>query len=128
MLQLVPHKDRFEIVLRCIKLWAKNRGIYSNVLGYFGGITWALLVAKVCIENRDALPNKLLARFFEYYRDYPWSPKHPITIAEIQNDLSIAPGAKIDENRMVQWETLKRTHMPVITPTFPCMNSTHNVS
>jgi poly(A) polymerase len=80
ILQLVPNKANFELVLRCIKLWAKNRGIYSNVMGYFGGITWALLVAKICIDNRDAAPNKLLARFFEFYRDYPWSSQYPISI------------------------------------------------
>lgn len=70
ILSLVPHRDNFELVLRCIKLWAKNRGIYSNVMGYFGGITWAILVAKVCIDNPNAAPNKLIARFFEFYRDY----------------------------------------------------------
>lgn len=96
ILQLVPNKANFELVLRCIKLWAKNRGIYSNVMGYFGGITWALLVAKVCIDNRDAAPNKLLARFFEFYSTYPWDEKYPIRIAEIRDDVPVPAGAEIE--------------------------------
>ncbi len=64
ILKLVPDKDTFETTLRCIKLWAKNRGVYSNVLGYLGGVGWAMLVARICMNNPQMAPNKLLAQFF----------------------------------------------------------------
>ena len=72
ILKLVPVKENFELTLRCIKLWAKNRGVYSNILGYFGGVTWAMLVAKICILNPRMAPSRLLMTFFSYFKDYPW--------------------------------------------------------
>ena len=74
--------------MRCIKLWSKARGLHSNVMGYLGGIGWAILVAKVCKDNPKMEPNQLLHRFFEFYRDYQWGPDNPITLCDIANNAS----------------------------------------
>jgi len=41
-----------------------GRNIYSNVLGFLGGISWALLVAHVCQLYPNAAASTLVHRFF----------------------------------------------------------------
>ena len=89
--KLIPEKHTFRLALRCIKLWAKNRGVYSNKLGYIGGVTWAMLVARICIDNPNTPVYKLLERFFEFYSTYDWGPKNPVALCPIQVDKQKVP-------------------------------------
>lgn len=56
--------ENFKETLRVVKVWAKNRGISSNAMGYLGGISWAILIAKICQIFPNHKPVKLLYEFF----------------------------------------------------------------
>lgn len=57
----VNQLQNFKQTLRIIKVWAKNRGISSNSMGYLGGISWAIMLAKICQIFPHHKPSKLLA-------------------------------------------------------------------
>uniref|UniRef100_A0A8C0F0I5 Poly(A) polymerase n=1 Tax=Bubo bubo TaxID=30461 RepID=A0A8C0F0I5_BUBBB len=121
ILRLVPNKENFRLALRAIKLWAKRRGIYSNVLGFLGGVSWAMLVAKTCQLYPNALASVLVNKFFLVFSKWDWP--NPVFLKQ--------PGES-DLNLPV-WDPRvnpsDRYHvMPIITPAYPHQNSTYNVS
>lgn len=126
ILSLVPDAERFRDTLRLIKLWAKHRGVYSNVLGFFGGISWAILVARLCQLYPYFNTATLVKRFFKLYERWDWN--NPVVLTHIQEKLN-TPGLMMFKIWNPKVNPQDRMHlMPIITPAFPCMNSTHNVS
>ncbi|XP_068642289.1 nuclear poly(A) polymerase 4-like [Aristolochia californica] len=121
ILRLVPNVQHFRTALRCLKFWAKRRGVYSNVTGFLGGVNWALLVARVCQLYPNAIPSMLVSRFFRVYTHWRWP--NPVMLCSMDED----------ELGLPVWDPRRnprdRTHhMPIITPAYPCMNSSYNVS
>uniref|UniRef100_A0ACD5XKX8 Uncharacterized protein n=1 Tax=Avena sativa TaxID=4498 RepID=A0ACD5XKX8_AVESA len=72
IMQLVPNMKRFQVLLRCLKLWARRRGIHCHLVGFFAGIHLAVLGAYVCCRHPNASVNALLSRFFEIFAHWPW--------------------------------------------------------
>jgi hypothetical protein len=124
ILELVPNKDNFRITLRCIKLWAKNRGIYSNVIGYLGGVAWAILCARICQAYPNLKPNKLLYKFFKVFLNWSWPD--PILLCEIRD--SSVEVKTTDLTSIWNPKAKAKNIMPIITPAYPPFNSTFNVS
>ena len=81
----VPHLENFKSTLRLVKVWAKNRGISSNQMGYLGGISWAILVAKICQIFPNHHPNKLLAEFFHIFEMWDWRTA-PVKIVPMETE------------------------------------------
>eukprot|EP01099_Mayorella_cantabrigiensis_P005414 TRINITY_DN4332_c0_g1_i1.p1 TRINITY_DN4332_c0_g1~~TRINITY_DN4332_c0_g1_i1.p1 ORF type:complete len:701 (-),score=179.38 TRINITY_DN4332_c0_g1_i1:227-2275(-) len=123
ILKLVPNIPNFRTTLRCIKHWAKRRGIYSNVVGYLGGVSWALLCARICQLYPNALPSTLVSRFFLVYSQWKWPA--PVLLKNIV-ELNLGHNHKVWNPKT---NPKDRSHlMPIITPAYPSMNSTYNVS
>jgi poly(A) polymerase len=94
-----------------IKVWAKNRGISSNGMGYLGGISWAILVAKICQIFPFHKPAKLFFEFFAVFNIWNW--KVPVR-------LNPPPPTQAEEKG-------SQTFMNVITPASE-YNSTERVN
>ncbi|GBE62630.1 poly(A) polymerase [Babesia ovata] len=126
MLALVPNKENFRTTLRYVKLWANRRGLYTTVMGYMGGVAWAILTARVCQLYPNFLPNQLIQKFFRVYAQWNW--KFPVMLCKIK-EVPNLPGYMAFKVWDPRNNATDRQHlMPVITPAFPSMNSTHNIT
>ncbi|KAK9846007.1 hypothetical protein WJX81_008275 [Elliptochloris bilobata] len=114
-------KQRFCVALRALKLWAERRGVYSNVVGYLGGVNWAILLAYICKLYPRANASMLVMRFFKVFARWPWPA--PVLLRPIQED---SMGLPVWDPRRNQRDM---SHlMPIITPAYPAANSSYNVS
>ncbi|XP_071061465.1 poly(A) polymerase type 3-like [Pseudochaenichthys georgianus] len=121
ILRLVPNVQNFRLALRTIKLWAKQRNIYSNSLGFLGGVSWAILVARICQEYPNASASTLVTTFFKEYNMWKWP--NPIMLRELKDCHFNLPVWDARVN------LADRSHsMPIITPAYPMQNTAFNVT
>jgi hypothetical protein len=117
----------YRVALRVVKYWAKQRGLYSNVLGFLGGVNFAILVAFVSQQFPNACPFTLVQKFFAIYSMWNWPV--PVFLRNYE-DLKFKDS---DGRYLPVWNPYvnykDRLHiMPIITPAYPAMNSAYNIS
>ncbi|KAL6144618.1 hypothetical protein ACLB2K_055309 [Fragaria x ananassa] len=121
ILKLVPNVEHFCTTLQCLRFWAKRLGVYSSAIGFLSGVNCALLVARICQLYPNAVPSLLVSRFFRIYTQWQWP--NPVLLCSIGED----------EHGFNVWDPRRNPgdqthHMPIITPAYPCKNSSYNVS
>ncbi|KAL4809219.1 Poly(A) polymerase central domain-containing protein [Aspergillus unguis] len=121
ILELVPQQKTFRLALRAIKLWAQRRAIYSNIVGFPGGVAWAMLVARVCQLYPQATGSVIVGKFFRIMNKWAWP--QPVLLKPIEDGpLQV----KVWNPKIYHGD---RFHlMPIITPAYPSMCATHNIS
>jgi len=121
LLRLVPNHDAFRTALRALRVWANRRGVYSNVLGFFGGVNLAILVARVCQLYPTAAPSMLVYSFFQLWDAWQWTT--PVMLTPIVDE---GHGLRVWDERVNKSERFQL--MKIITPAYPAQNSTFNVT
>lgn len=120
LLAAVPHPGSFRHALRAIKLWSNERGIYGAVFGYPGGVAWAIMVARICQLYPFANGATIVSKFFSLMQKWSWP--RPVLLKHIEEG---AMGLRVWNPQIYHGD---RSHlMPIITPAFPSMCSTHTV-
>ncbi|ORY82692.1 hypothetical protein BCR37DRAFT_379720 [Protomyces lactucae-debilis] len=121
ILRVVPNANVFKHALRSIKLWAQRRAIYSNVMGFPGGVAWAMLVARICQLYPNAVSCVIVAKFFRILGQWNWP--QPVLLKNIEEGpLQV----RVWNPKLYHGD--KSHRMPIITPAYPSMCATHNIS
>ncbi|KAK8058953.1 hypothetical protein PG994_009401 [Apiospora phragmitis] len=114
-------RSTFRLALRAIKLWAQRRAIYANIVGFPGGVVWAMLVARVCQLYPKATSATIVAKFFHLIRQWPW-PQPVMLKAMEEGPLNV----RVWNPKVYRGDSFHL--MPVITPAYPEMCSTFNIT
>jgi len=111
-------------VVRCVRRWAKARGLYSNKMGYWGGVNINIAVAFCLQLYPNANPASLLRKFFLVFKTWRWP--NPIMLTK-PHDANLGLTVWSPQQALGMGGTHRQV-APMITPAYPAMNSALSVS
>jgi len=114
----------FQHLLTFIRRWAQQVGLYGQVYGYLGGVSWAILCAHICHEYLTNINDQytfndfsfLVEQFFSIFSTFDWE-NQPFSL----HSTSCQP---TDDSE--QYEYINRGAMSIYCPTPPYPNSTRS--
>lgn len=119
ILELVPQTKVFRMALRAVKLWAKQRALYGAIVGFPGGVAYAMMVARICQLYPKAASPVIVKNFFKLMRMWKW-PNPVLLQHHEEGPLNLR-----------EWDGTygadKYHYMPVVTPAYPRINATHTI-
>ncbi|KAK7403603.1 polynucleotide adenylyltransferase [Neonectria punicea] len=121
ILALVPEQSTFKLALRAIKLWAQRRAVYANIMGFPGGVAWAMLVARVCQLYPKAATSVIVNKFFLVVSQWRWPT--PVLLKPIESG---PLPVRVWNPKVYKGDSFHL--MPVITPAYPSMCATFNIT
>ncbi|ODA80485.1 hypothetical protein RJ55_03443 [Drechmeria coniospora] len=121
ILNLVPEQSTFRLALRGIKLWAQRRAVYANIMGFPGGVAWAMLVARVCQLYPKAATSVIVNKFFLVISQWRWP--QPVLLKPIESG---PLPVRVWNPKVYKGDSFHL--MPVITPAYPSMCATFNIT
>ncbi|KAI8966233.1 Poly(A) polymerase [Daldinia sp. FL1419] len=121
ILNLVPEPSTFRLALRAIKLWAQRRAIYANIIGFPGGVVWAMMVARVCQLYPKAASATIVSKFFQIMKVWQW----PIPV-QLKHMDEGPLNVRVWNPKIYKSDSYHL--MPVITPAYPQMCATFNIT
>ncbi|ORY69909.1 Poly(A) polymerase pla1 [Pseudomassariella vexata] len=122
ILNLVPEQSTFRLALRAIKLWAQRRAIYANIIGFPGGVVWAMLVARICQLYPRAASATIVAKFFFIISKWKWP--QPVMLKAMEENAPLS--VRVWNPKVYKGDGYHL--MPVITPAYPEMCATFNIT
>ncbi|KAG5948087.1 hypothetical protein E4U59_004562 [Claviceps monticola] len=120
ILTLVPEQSTFKLALRAIKLWAQRRALYGNIMGFPGGVAWAMLVARVCQLYPKAAASVIVNKFFLVMSQWRWP--QPVLLKPIEKG---SLPVRVWNPQIYKSDSFHL--MPIITPAYPSMCATFNI-
>ncbi|KAI0180834.1 Poly(A) polymerase [Hypoxylon sp. FL1284] len=121
ILNLVPEQSTFRLALRAIKLWAQRRAIYANIIGFPGGVVWAMMVARVCQLYPKAASATIVSKFFQIMKVWQWPI--PVQLKPMEDG---PLNVRVWNPKIYKSDSYHL--MPVITPAYPQMCATFNIT
>ena len=94
----------FLTVVRCVRKWAKARGLYSNKMGYLGGVNFNIMATMVCQLYPNASPSNLVRKFFLLYSKWRWP--NPVVLTKVSDQKCVCAA----------YSRLSRVASPLLTP------------